>query len=445
MPVSGNISTIETNWTPIVGELLIQTFADTSRERYRDLKWGDPHPDTDRWPDHELVDRKPAPEKGDHHEALYWVAKPRKQDAYNFSHTVANLGSAKFDAVERTYIIKRDDYSSTVPALGITMPDVPAGLFGDSSGASHYQLIARQQSRVSERSGNIQGPASLDSLYVVEVRTFFDRATITEALGFDDATGANLNRSHDIYIRGENYSNSNDATVVAIELATEDDSAGNDYWGVNSTGQQITFQQLSEDVWVVSTQDLIAQTLTSVGAIWGGKVVKIFETSANYSWPAVLGSDGVPEDTGALGVEIMDYEDKEGGFRNYPRPRYKRPAVSHPTRGEIHREWVTQAQLDAVEGSGGTLDIITHLDARGVYYPSPYLTVNLPPSLHGSTALTCNTAASDPTWGANTGSTRTYPATSQTDWPDHVIADISVQEWRGGYLVTQAKVYKPRT
>jgi hypothetical protein len=90
-----------------------------------------------------------------------------------------------------------------------------------------------------------------------------------------------------------------------------------------------------------------------------------------------------------------------------------------------------------------TFEVVTFLDPRSIYYMSPFFSVNMPPALHTGAVIVADTGSGDPVWGANAGSTRTFPATTVTDWPDFVIADVKVEEFRGGYLATRVKIFKP--
>jgi hypothetical protein len=405
---------------------------DLSKEKSGGFNYEDPHPDKSKWPHHRLVSFQNVPDQGDSVYVLFYAADRKFEDLYNWEHSKADLGGYKFDTITRSYIVRRTAYNPSSPLLGTAMPDVPAGKFD----AANYHLISRSQDRISQRSARAEasiGQAELDSTYVVEVRTYIDREEIVEST-YDISVNGNLYTRSNIYIRGEDYD-----STVNIEDAVLDDRL----WGVNSTAQLTTFKQVSDDVWVVTTQDLVPQNLFSqVISIWGGTIIRIYDTSDVYAWPAVMGSDGVPEYTGADPFETMDWVTQEGATRNFSRPRYRRTAKRMKTRAVVHQEWLSQTQLDAAEAAG-TLDIIDDLDPKSFYYPSPLLTVNIPPSLHQGGTIVSDTGSNDPFWASNAASTRTYPATTLTDWPEYVIADIDVKPFRGGYLVTQLKIYNP--
>ena len=435
MPTKGR-SQISSYPTPLIGDVVFYEVKDLSKEKSTGTNYGDPHPDSGRWPNHNLVSIQSLSAQGDQVYVLFYAADRKHEDLYNFEHTQANLGGHKFSTVTRSYVVRRDAYDPASPALGSVMADQPAGKFS----ASDFHLISRSQDRISARSARAEasiGQAELDSLYVVETRVYIDREEIVENT-YDISVNGNLYTRSNIFIRGDDYDSTQN-----IEDAVNKDTL----WGPTSGGQLETFKQVSDDVWLVTTQDLIPQSNLPLDTpLFGGTVLRVYESSNVYAWPAVLGSDGVVEDTGNAPFEVMDWVLKDGGTRNFPRPRYKRNAKRVKTRSEIHSEWLTQAEMDTAEAAGsgaGGLDIIDELEPRSWYYPSPILNLNIPPALHGGGYVQSDTGTEDPTWGLNASSTRTYPATNHTDWPASVVADVDVQLFRGGYLVTRLKIYNP--
>lgn len=417
--------------TPIIDDVLFYEIIDISRDKY-ELDYGVPHYDQEKWPEYEVVSWSPLPQQGESVYAVFYAAPRRDQDEYNWEHSKADLSGFKFDTVTRSYIVKRADYKSNTPELGSTMPDVPIGKFA----ASRYILISRNQDRISERGRRAQesiGGAELDSLYVVELRTYIDRAELVEQK-YDDQMNGVLYRRANIWIRGEEY-----ASGVKIEQAVEDE----DYWLPTTDGQISSFDQVSDDVWVVITEDIIPQSSTTNENKFGGKVIRRYDTSITYTWPAVLGDDGT--ETGEFGIELMDWVDKGGTARTYPRVKFKRQEYRGPCSATIHLEWLTQDQLEAAN-----TDVIQTFKALPIAYSSPYLNIRIGPTLHDAITLKCDTGSSDPTWGENVGSARTFPATTLSgsadpvvDWPASLIVDVDIAPYRGGYLVTHVTARRP--
>jgi hypothetical protein len=177
------------------------------------------------YPDHKLVYVSPTDERG--RSKFYYAADRINQDAYNWEFTAADIGGTKFDAVTRTYLTPREDFDTEDPAMGSAMPDVPSGMF---SGA--YVLASRVQKRTGEQ--------ELDSLYVIEQRTYVKRCTLTEILG------SKVSVEERLYYKGEEISG------TAVETLFDDPA--NDFWKVQSDGSSNVGKQLSCDWYAITTQ-----------------------------------------------------------------------------------------------------------------------------------------------------------------------------------------------
>jgi hypothetical protein len=349
----------------------------------------------------------------------YYAADRDDQDTYNFEFSQADLGGNKYDTVIRTYVTPRAGFNEDNEPFkaGDAMPSL-AGGFGDD-----YILMTRQQKRI--------GDQELDSLYVVEQRIYFKRVAISTS-SYDEATKGVLVQTETLYYRGEAY---NAAGNIEVEILDETK------WGVSLLGVQTEAKQLSEDWFLVTSTDVIPQDKDVAGS-FGGKVLQSYETYITYSWPAVLGDDGTTDYRGAListgGINIMKWEDKGGTFRTYVRPMFKEQGYRGPTRATIVEEWAKKAPTISNDTQRPFV-----MRPLPVVYNSPYLTVQIPPTLHGAMSLICDTGTSDPTWGHNVGSAINYPPTNVTDWPDHFVATVEVNPFRGGYLTRQVTVFKP--
>jgi hypothetical protein len=432
--------------TPLIEDVLFYQVGDASLHKWAErMQKGMQHYDSLKWPDHICIDIQPLADQGDNVFAYFFAADRENQDKYNWEHSKADIGGFKFDTVTRSYIIRRDDYSATSPALGSVMPDTPTGRFD----AANFHLVKRGQYRISERARRAQstiGQPEMDSQYVVEVRTYIDREQIVRST-YDDSVNGVLYTRQDIYIRGETY-DSGDTDSSADDVKIEDAYLTASYWGVGSGGQLKTVEQVSDDAWIVTTQDMIPQSgLPSDSALFGGTVLRVYETKRTFTWPAVLGDDGsgtgwngsaITGLIGDIGVEIMDWEMKDGGSRNFDRPLWQRNGYRGPTRMVIHQEWLTQEELDAAD-----IDVVTTMQPKPIDYPSPYLPVSISPSLHGVVYFQSDTGTSDPKYAANVGSTRYFPATTQTDWPASLVVDCPAEPFRGGYIVTRVTAYRP--
>lgn len=417
--------------TPLIQDVLFfETGIDRSLSLYKDLQFGDPHYDKDRWPDHYLVDVQPSPERGDETFTFFWAARRKDQDKYNWEHSKADLGGTRYDSIMRSYVELRSEYRENTPKLGTVMPDVPVGKFSYAD----FILIARQQSRISERGRRSQatiGSPEMDSMFIVEMRTYVKRSSIVSER-YDPSTNGPLYTTQTFYVRGEIYSGV-DKIEDAVNNAT--------YWVPTDSGQVSEFQQVSTDVWVVTTQDLIPQSGLPAGAAkFGGTFLRSYETSITYPWPDVLGDDG----NGYDAVDITQWAYKTSGYRTYIRPVYKRYGYRGPCKAVMHEEWLSASQMAAATASSA-FDVLTLMEPERIYYIAPYLPINIPPCLHGAIYLQSDTGTNDPTWGQNVGSRRDFAATNYTDWPDSIVCDVNVSPSRGGYLVRHVTCYKPQT
>ena len=437
-PMTKGRSQIVSYPTPAMADVVFYEKHDRSFLEKAKIVKGAQHYDGAAFPDHRCVDIQPLPQSADKDYAIFWAAKRENEDEWNWEHTKADLGGTKYDTITRRYIILREEYTPNAPLLGTAMANQPVDLFD----YANFALISRSQDRISERGRRAQesiGGAELDSLFVVETRVYIDREPL-KSNKYDLSTNGMLYTQHDIWIRGETYTG-----AILIETAAADEQ----YWGPTSGGQLTEVTQVSDDVWIVTTQDLIPQAglPSSPSALFGGTVIREYETMQSYEWPHVLGDDGTGTSTNGSavtgliapsGIEITVWELKDGATRYYNRPTFKRIGLRVPTPTTIHQEWLTQTQLDAAD-----LDVVEQMIPEPIYYPSPVLPVRIPPTLHGILYLQADLAEGDPEWAANTGSTRYYPATNYTDWPATVIADLKVIPFRGGYLLTRATVSRP--
>lgn len=404
--------------TPEQQDLLFYVERDGTLPKYDTWDYGDVYSDVVAYPNHKLV--HVSPQDGNGWSRWYYAADRISQDAYNWEYQQADLGGRKFDGVRRTYLTPRADFSSSAPAAGAAMPDTPTGLF------TGYILATREQRRT--------GDEIFDSVYVIEIRDYINRVA-SSASSYDQTTEGVLIRTETLYYRGELYGG------TAIETAILDETK----WGVSAGGVQTEAVQLSEDWFMVTSTDVVPQNKTTGSSKFGGLLLRSYDTYITYSWPAVLGDDesllsnGVDlVSTVSEGIEIMDWEYKDGGSRDIPRPMFEEQAYRGPTRATITEEWSKTAPTIA-----GQTNRPYQLRPLPIVYNSPYLTLGIPPSLHDAVTIKCDTGTNDPTWGLNTGSQRTFPATNQIVWPPSFTASVEVTPFRGGYMTRHVLVYKP--
>ena len=221
--------------TPLIGDVLFSEIRDCNRILIPE--YGTPHPDTNKWPDHKLVYVKTVDIERDGIFEFFYAADRENQDLYNFSHTEADIGGTKFDAVSRSYVIPRKDFNPDTPAMGYTMPDSPLGLFADT-----HVLAQKQQNRIQEQ--------ELDSLYVAETHVYVKRTTLS-AVKMDEQTGRVKKSVTNLYYRGETISGTAVETLAA--------SPTNAYWGQQTDGVFRELDQLSENWFAIIESNVLPE------------------------------------------------------------------------------------------------------------------------------------------------------------------------------------------
>lgn len=380
--------------TPEVGDVLFYEIRDRTLPKNDEFAYGDPHPDSIRYPNHELVYVGPDDQTG---WTQWWYAKTRdNQDDYNFEFSTADMGGQKFDIVERTYVIKRADFDPDTPIAGAAIPNDPDGMFTSSG----MVLMKREQIRI--------GQQELDSLYVVEKRTYVAKVSIWE-MDFDEFTGKHNQKISTFYYRGEIATGA--TTIEQMFL-----NKNNAWWGLQADGTMRTGQQVSAD-WF-----LVTQTSVIGGNIVGGILtIHDYLTTEDYYWPAVLS-----------GIKIFTYTLRMGGTESYGEEVFSKEAYRGPCRARIQTTW--SVSPFALTGPQVMLPLPITIN-------TPLFSISIGPTLH--TGLFMNAViANHPKYALNIG-TFTWPATSPTDWPSSIVAVDQQRPFRGGFLRTVVTVYPP--
>lgn len=389
--------------SPDAQDILFYELRDRKLPKNKDFTYGTPHPDTSQFPNHELVYVTEENEKG--WSRFYYAATRETQDNYNFEYQQVDIGGRQFDTVVRTYIYKRQEFSATGFQAGTPMPVGPDNKFNGLG----YVLMSRTTQRIGEQ--------VLDSLFVVEQRTFIKKVTITQ-LGYDELSRKNLRSVSTWYYRGEEV-----APDLSVEAAFAD--TGNSFWapalvtasGV-TTGVVRDGQQLSDDWFVVVSKETISGTLE------GGSIkVNSYNTTTDYFWPPVLSV-----------LEFMNWTRLDGGVDIFPRVEFSPDGYRGPCRALVEEFWRPTAftGLDPKQ-----------MNPRGIVYSAPFFRLNIPPCLHPNVQAVCDIGTEDQVYAQNTGSLRNYAATNYTTWPASIVAVDEQKPFRGGYLRTRITVYPP--
>jgi len=352
--------------------------------------------------DHVFVFAEPLQNEREDLYTCYFAAPRENQDSYNWEAVKADMGGTKFDAVQRTYVIERSQYSINSPAMGSAMPDVPVGMF-----ASGFILAVKQQQRLGKE---------FDSWFVIETRTYVKKTTITQ-IGVDSLNGEPLTATTTLFHKDEIVASG----LSAAQLFALPDNA---YWGLQATGFQVSGRQLSSEWYEIASEKVIG------GTFFGGEVaVGTYTTNDNYYWPPVLRT-----------IEFLDWERKKGGSDIFPRLEFKPEGYQGPTLTTITRRW---------KSTPYTIPVVAQMQPRRIYYASPFFTLNVPECLHSVVTCVCDIGSGDETYTVNSGSSRTYAATTLsngtacTTWPATLTAFDDQEPFRGGYLRTTRVVTSP--
>ena len=207
-------------------DLVFYEVVDYNIKLNRDAAYGTPHHDPCKYPHHVLVFITPADKEGKTYR-FYYAAKRENQDEYNWEFVKADIGGNKFDAVSRTYIVLRTEFSESTPAMGSAMPDVPADKFNGD-----YILSSRIQQR--------DNGSELDSTFVIEKRTYIKRCQLT------DVVGSKLSIEERLYYKDELIEG------TSVEDLFSDPS--DNFWQIQSDGSSRVGKQLSCDWYSITTQ-----------------------------------------------------------------------------------------------------------------------------------------------------------------------------------------------
>ena len=402
--------------SPDLRDLLFWETDTLSRADYTDLSndpkrgYGTAHPNSAKFPNHKLCYWEADPDfqtGADGQDSLrvrkYYVADRADQERYNFEFTAADIGGQKFNAVRRTFITPRDQWDDSLPAMGAVMSTEPAGKFP----AATYVLSQRSQKRIGQR--------ELDALYVVEEFVYVEKVTISKQT-LDDATGGVLTSSTTLYYRGELYGG------APIETSAGDKTN----WGLTAAGVNKEVEQISDNWWAVTRQDVVPQ-----GGVPGtyGSVLRTYETWEDFSWPAVVSAGS---------LNFTGITRKSGSTSTTVRVIPEREFYKGPTKFRITQYW----SLFAV-----TLTSPVIFDVRSRSYSGAQYSVSISNVLvNGDIDLVDNIGTSDPVFdGPNVYGAYPWAESSNlTDWPpDLSTVAVKQQPFRGGFLITETKVYQP--
>lgn len=222
--------------TPLPIDLIFYEVRDKTLGKNSVWNYGDKHPNVDKYPNHILVlvtENTNKYAEGD--ERWYYAANRENQDLYNWTHSEADIGGTKFDAVTRFYVIRRDDFDPEEPTQGTLLENMPEDLFvGD-----HY---------LAERAVMKSDDEILASLFVMEKRTYVKKVPFID-IEINRETGDAKQIITTLYYRGE--------LVGGIPIEDLVDDPEDDYWNLDVDGFGNVAKQLSENWWEVTQRQWI--------------------------------------------------------------------------------------------------------------------------------------------------------------------------------------------
>jgi hypothetical protein len=405
--------------TPLVGDILFSQIEDSTRKDFPE--YGTPHPDTAKWPNHELVYIRAVNNERDGIYEFYYAAVRNNQDEYNWEFTKADIGGQNFDAVARTYVTRRDAFNPLTPAMGATMPvtyvdpvypsTTPTSLFG-----SDYVLAQRKQSRI--------GDQVLESMFVVDVHVYVKRCT-TRNIGVDSLNGRRLTESVNLLYKTETAYTTGTSPVVSVSIANAFLDPTNSYWGLQSDGTQRTGKQLSCEWYAVTTETVVSGTAYSGGdtTLTGAIVIDDFFTNDNYSWPPVLQH-----------YEMINWSRRDGGSNIHPVLRFHPEGYRGPCKQRSVRYWRATA-FDIPE--------VVPMLPTSIIYSCPFFSVSIPDCLHGSVSFKADTGTTDPVFKYVVGTERFFQETNYLTWPATIVAFDQQEPYRGGFVRSIRTAYAP--
>ncbi len=396
--------------TPNVNDILFFENVDAERVGTDVPEYGTKHPDSSKWPDHRLVYVESAdPKQQNRYYRYYYAADQSDQDDDNWSHTEADIGGTKFDAVSRDYIVRRSEFNPDSPAMGSSMPDVPEGKFSDA-----FVLAERRQIPLNDK--------VLNGLYVVEQRVYVKKVPLSR-LDFDEFFQTTNETKQILYYKDEVPEDESfpiKDLVAQKTLATT--AAAKAYWGM-ADGLVRTVQQLSDNWYAVTEQEVVKTVETA-----GGRIATYsYGSTINYSFPPIL-----------EGIEFLDWPLWSGGVRTYPKPIYKRGAFRGPCAAVVTVSWTAGRIPD---GAPAAYLIGNRPEPEPITIVSPLFTLNIPASLHEAGTYTVSTGSRDETY-KNATAVYKFKATNVTEWLTHIVS-ATTKPFRGGWLVESVRVIPP--
>lgn len=401
--------------TPNVNDFLFHELVDAqliADEKTDIPEYGTKHPDTKKWPNHRLVHVRAADEQNNFYR-FYYASDQIGQDDDNWEHSQADIGGTRFDAVSRTYVIRRSEYNPEVPAQGAAMPDEPASKFTGT-----YVLAERRQSQISDE--------ILAGLYVIERRSYVEKTQLVGIM-VNEIDNESRRATLDYYFRGE---------IVTGSTTVEDlfNDPSNAYWDAYTAvvGGKTTYyrregKQRSSNWFTIETVPIMSGNDNGDGSL----TVQDYFTSQNYTWPSVLEN-----------FSERIWPKRAGGEWRVTEVDYKHQRYSGPCKARVKIDWSPNEFSDVVPDQPPL--------PTPIVIVTPYFNISVPACLHPripeEDTLLWTNGTTDPIF-EYVGVEYLFEATNYTDWGDVGVGGLKITDIqepaKGGWIRRRVWVFPP--
>ncbi|MBP84433.1 MAG: hypothetical protein CMO61_11365 [Verrucomicrobiales bacterium] len=404
--------------TPNVNDILFFESVDAEQVGTEIPEYGSKHPDSKKWPNHRLIHVEAAdPKQQTRYYRYYYAADQLDQDNDNWSHTEADIGGTKFDAVARDYVIRRSEFNPELPAMGATMPNVPVDKFPSTARVNElnqnktdtYVLAQRKQTPINDK--------VLNGLYVIEQRVYVKKVPLYR-LDFDEFFSQTNYTKQTLMYATEQVT----VNFVSYPISALAKDPNSPYWKLTTGGILRTVQQLSDNWYAVTKQQVVNTTATnSAGNVVGG--LYGYNTTVNFSFPPVLDN-----------IYFDPWEKRSGAITFSPRVEYSKGAYRGPCKATVSGSWSLNPP---------TLTTLTKtMQPESIAVSTPYFNLRVRETLHGPVTVRVDNGTEDETY-VRTAGKYDFDATNHTDWPDFLIVSSTSKKFRGGYLKEDTIVHAP--
>jgi hypothetical protein len=430
-------------------DLLFYEIRDGDLPKNKSWSYGDPHPDTAKFPHHELV--FVTAEGGAGWQRWYYSANRENQHRYNWQLT----DTPDWPQLTQTFIVRRSDFSVTstydMPPVEVlayplewTVTGVEERPINDEVLASTFVMVAVTREKLRVRQviaslsiGTIANVTALSTLgtllaindYIecpatylppgVRVSNFSPPATAYTAVaafatGTFDAVAV---RYVDSEIIGKEFDPEINATTsfrrAKVPANTTIPS------GIQSDGSIVELQPINT-LWSIKNTKKAAGL---AGSAINGKATRTFQIVTNWAWPAVL-------DYVNITPVYADNSDIYSAVTGYvTSPRFVADAYSGPCLATIIEEWTSALPVvggdptwNSTKATSPLLPEPTPLLPKAISFNSPLLDVSVQECLHDYITF----------YAANFQ--QEFPATNYTRWPGSIVAEVDLRAHQGGWL-----------